>query len=385
MDKKTLIAILAVCAFLFSGCGLVAVVGGGAVAGVGSILSGVVGGDDGGDGSGAPSGTVCDPGGEELQTNVPGVGSYRVTEEQMGNAAIIVHVGEATKVPDDGLVIAIMTALQESQLRNIDYGDRDSIGLFQQRPAAGWGSHDEIMDPNYSAKAFFGGPNHPSPPNPRGLLGVPNWQQMDKGAAAQAVQVSAFPDAYSKWEGVAGQIVGRAKNIECSDVGLSGDVGKVIQAAKNQLGIDYCWAGGDAKGPTYTSYCPQGVSTGFDCSGLTLYAYAQVGITLGHYTGDQWNVGSRVESYSALQPGDLMFWSSDGSVGGIHHVSMYLGNDEMIHAPRTGKTVEIVKHVSANTYWMNQWIGGSRILKSSGDSGSADTGSTGATGNDGTD
>ena len=359
-----MIVILAVCAFLFSGCGALLIGGSAAVVGAASILSSITGG--GGDGNGGPpSGTVCDPGGEKLSAAVPGVGPYTVTDEQMGNAAIIVHVGEKTNVPDDGLVIAIMTALQESSLRNIDYGDRDSIGLFQQRPGAGWGTHDQIMDPDYSSMAFYGGPNHPSPPNPRGLLGVPNWQQMDKGAAAQAVQVSAYPEAYKKWEGIAGQIVGRAKNINCSDVGLSGDVGKVIAAAKSQLGVDYCWGAGDASGPTYTSDCPSGVSKGFDCSGLTLYAYAKVGINLGHFTGDQWNAGTRVSSYSDLKPGDLMFWTDNGTVGGIHHVSMYLGNDEMIHAPRTGRTVEIVPHVSTNTYWMKQWIGGSRLLKDS--------------------
>ncbi|MFG2330121.1 C40 family peptidase [Streptomyces sp. NPDC048604] len=366
MDKKTLIVILVVCAFLFSGCGMMTVVGGSAVMGAASILTGVSGsggGEDGEEGGGGPPGTVCDPGGEKISGHVPGQGQYNVTDEQMGNAAIIVRVGERTKVPDDGLVISIMTALQESQLRNIDYGDRDSIGLFQQRPVAGWGTHDEIMNPEYSAKAFFGGPNHPSPPNPRGLLGVPGWQMMDKGAAAQAVQVSAFPRAYSKWEDLAGKIVGRAKNIKCTEVGLSGDVGKVIAAAKRWIGTPYCWAGGDKTGPTNTPWCPRGQPKGFDCSGLTLYAYAQVGITLGHYTGNQWDAGTRVKDYKALKPGDLMFWSDDGTVDGIHHVSMYLGNDEFIHAPRTGKDVEIVKNVSKNTYWMPQWIGASRLLK----------------------
>ncbi|WP_055494479.1 C40 family peptidase [Streptomyces sp. TP-A0356] len=383
MDKKTVIGILLVCAFLFSGGGLFFVAGTGSVVGLAGMLGAAVGGGGDSGGGGVPGGTVCDPGGQTLHADVPGVGPYRVTDEQMGNAAVIVHVGEKEKVPDDGLVIAIMTSLQESQLRNIDYGDRDSIGLFQQRPSAGWGTHAQIMDPNYSAMAFYGGPTHPSPPNPRGLLGVSGWQQMEKGAAAQAVQVSAFPDAYTKWEGVAGQIVGRAKDIKCQDVGLSGDVGKVIQAAKDQLGVDYCWGGGDANGPTYTSDCPGGVSKGFDCSGLTLYAYAKVGISLGHWTGDQWNSGSRVRDYSDLKPGDLMFWSSDGTESGIHHVSMYLGNDQMIHAPHTGAKVEIVQNVSKNSYWMKQWIGGSRLLKDSGGSAKAaavaDRGTAGGT------
>lgn len=333
--------------------------------GASNILSSITGsgGEDGDGDNGPPGNTVCDPGGPTISAHVAGQGTVTMTDEQMGNAAIIVHVGEKTQVSDNGLVIAIMTALQESGLRNIDYGDRDSIGLFQQRPGAGWGTHDEIMDPNYSSVAFYGGPNHPSPPHPRGLLGVSHWEQMDKGAAAQAVQVSAFPDAYKKWEGLAGQIVGRAKNIKCSDVGLSGDAGKVIAAAKAQLGVDYCWGGGDANGPTYTGDCPSGVSKGFDCSGLTLYAYAKVGITLGHFTGDQWNAGTRVTSYSSLKPGDLMFWSTNGRESGIHHVSIYLGNDRMIHAPHTGAKVEIVEHVSSNSYWKSQWIGGSRLLK----------------------
>lgn len=359
-------AVLAVCVFLLGGCGPM-LIAGGAIMGVTNILASAVGGGGKGDsGAGTPGTTVCDPGDPHLSADVPGRGRVEVTDEMMGNAAIIVHVGERTNVPDDGLVIAIMTSLQEASLRNIDYGDRDSIGLFQQRPSAGWGTHDQIMNPDYSSVAFYGGPNHPSPPHPRGLLGVPHWQQMDKGAAAQAVQHSAYPDRYARWEGLAAQIVGRAKDVKCSDIGQSGDVGKVIAAAKSQLGVDYCFGGGNAQGPTYTKDCPPGVSQGFDCSGLTLYAYAKVGITLGHYTGDQWVAGSRVSSYSNLRPGDLMFWSSNGTVSGIHHVSMYLGHDEMIHAPHTGSQVKIVKHVSANSYWMKQWIGGTRLLKDSG-------------------
>ncbi len=170
MDKKTVITIVLVCAFLFSGGGLF-LAGTGAIAVVAGVFNGGMGGSGGGEGSGgAPPGTVCDPGGATLKERVPGYGWHTVNAEQMANAAVIVQVGEQTKVPEAGLIIAIMTALQESKLDNLRGGDRDSVGLFQQRPSAGWGSIDEIMDPNYSAKAFFGGPNHPSPPNPPGLL-----------------------------------------------------------------------------------------------------------------------------------------------------------------------------------------------------------------------
>jgi hypothetical protein len=90
--------------------------------------------------------------------------------------------------------------MQESSLININYGDRDSVGLFQQRTSQGWGTVSEIMDPNYSARAFFGGPSGPNAGKIRGLLDIRNWQTMPLAKAAQAVQISAFPDAYQKWE-----------------------------------------------------------------------------------------------------------------------------------------------------------------------------------------
>jgi hypothetical protein len=90
--------------------------------------------------------------------------------------------------------------MQESSLKNIDYGDRDSVGLFQQRTSQGWGTIAQIMDPKYSARAFFGGPTGPNAGKIRGLLDIKNWSTMSLAQAAQAVQISAFPDAYQKWE-----------------------------------------------------------------------------------------------------------------------------------------------------------------------------------------
>lgn len=123
-----------------------------------------------------------------------------MTEEMRRNAQIIVDVGRAAGVPEYGLVIALATAMQESSLRNLDYGDRDSVGLFQQRPSTGWGTVEEIMDPVRSAKAFFGGHVNPNPGKTRGLLDISGWQNMPLTKAAQAVQISAFPNAYAKWE-----------------------------------------------------------------------------------------------------------------------------------------------------------------------------------------
>jgi LysM repeat protein len=138
---------------------------------------------------------------------IPGVHEIRhcpnltkMTPEMQRNAAIIYRVGKSLGVSDYAVVIALATAMQESSLINIDYGDRDSVGLFQQRTSQGWGTIAQIMDPEYSARAFFGGPSGPNSGKIRGLLDIPNWSTMPLAKAAQAVQISAFPDAYQKWE-----------------------------------------------------------------------------------------------------------------------------------------------------------------------------------------
>jgi LysM repeat protein len=138
---------------------------------------------------------------------IPGVHEIRhcpnltkMTPEMQRNAAIIYRVGKSLGVSDYAVVIALATAMQESSLINIDYGDRDSVGLFQQRTSQGWGTIAQIMDPEYSARAFFGGPSGPNAGKIRGLLDIPNWSTMPLAKAAQAVQISAFPDAYQKWE-----------------------------------------------------------------------------------------------------------------------------------------------------------------------------------------
>ncbi|MFM7014364.1 MAG: LysM peptidoglycan-binding domain-containing protein [Actinomycetota bacterium] len=141
------------------------------------------------------------------QLTIPGVHEIlscpsltKLTSEMEQNAQVIYRVGKSLGVSDFGIAIALATAMQESTLRNIDYGDRDSLGLFQQRPSQGWGTSEQIMDPEYSARAFFGGPSSPLVGKIRGLLDIKNWQSMTLSQAAQAVQISAFPDAYQKWE-----------------------------------------------------------------------------------------------------------------------------------------------------------------------------------------
>ncbi|BFO15051.1 heavy metal transporter [Streptomyces sp. KM77-8] len=111
------------------------------------------------------------------------------TPEQAVNAATITAVGTARELPERAVTIALATALQESTLRNIDYGDRDSLGLFQQRPSQGWGTPEEIMDPTYAAEKFY---EH--------LEKVPGYTRLPLTVAAQEVQRSGYPQAYAKHE-----------------------------------------------------------------------------------------------------------------------------------------------------------------------------------------
>lgn len=124
----------------------------------------------------------------------------KLTAEMKSNAEVIYKVGRKLGVSDYGIVIALATAMQESSLRNLSYGDRDSVGLFQQRPSAHWGTVEQIMNPEYSARAFFGGRTSPTFGVARGLLDIKDWSSKSLTEAAQAVQISAFPNAYAKWE-----------------------------------------------------------------------------------------------------------------------------------------------------------------------------------------
>lgn len=119
---------------------------------------------------------------------------------QSENAQMIIRVGRELGISDKGIAIALATAMVESGLRNLDWGDRDSLGLFQQRPSTGWGSEDQILDRDYSIRVFFGGAGDPNGSTTRGLRDIAGWQDMDFGQAAQTVQISAFPDRYGRWE-----------------------------------------------------------------------------------------------------------------------------------------------------------------------------------------
>jgi cell wall-associated NlpC family hydrolase len=272
---------------------------------------------------------------------------------------VIVDVGERMAVPSYGQVIAIAVALQESDLRDLDYGDADSLGLFQQRPSQGWGSPAQILNTDYAATAFY---HH--------LMAVPGWESMALTQAAQAVQQSAFPAAYARWQGEATSLVQQfaAGTIRgglphpvrltpippaplvtspssasspapalggdgtiCGIVALpAGSVGQVLGFAAAQVGKSYVLG---ATGPD-----------AWDCSALVQAAYATAGVDLPRTADEQYDyaraygqVFAGPASAAGLRPGDLLFSPGDDPVPAadgqpIGHVGIYAGNGVVIEA-----------------------------------------------------
>lgn len=160
-----------------------------------SLLLGLTGDDDPYvlAGSGCGVAKAVDPNGK-----LPKVDGFDA--DQVRNAAVIISVAQQRDIPPRGWVIGVATAMQESWLRNLPHlgqkNDHDSIGLFQQRPSMGWGTPEQLLDPAYAAGKFF-----------EKLVKVSGWEKMALTDAAQAVQVSAYPDAYAKHEPRASRIV----------------------------------------------------------------------------------------------------------------------------------------------------------------------------------
>lgn len=132
---------------------------------------------------------------------------------QIENARIIAEVGREMGMSPRDILIAIMTALQESTLQNLPYGDRDSLGLFQQRPSEGWGTPEQVTDPRYAARKFY-----------TELRKVEGRENLSLTEAAQTVQRSAFPDAYAKRETDARAILKRINAGEAPSTGPTGPI-----------------------------------------------------------------------------------------------------------------------------------------------------------------
>ncbi len=289
-----------------------------------------------------PTAASSDDDASGLRIGVEGQVPSWLTNEQLAVARTYVSVGQEMGVPRAGQVIAIMMSLQESSLRvlanttvpgslafpHVGVGhDHDSIGTAQQRPAAGWGTIAQLMDPNYNARAFYGGPGGPNQGSPRGLLDIPGWSSMEKGQAAQAVQISAFPELYARWEPDAEAIIralaGSSPPPKCvegelatglppSTDGLSQIRSEILRFTREGLGGAYVWGGTAFKA--------------WDCSGYVQWIYRQAGIELPRV--EQWRVGIRT---SSPHPGDLVVQNPQGP-DNWGHVGIYAGNGMMYSA-----------------------------------------------------
>lgn len=287
--------------------------------------------------------------------------SEKLTQDMMNNAQIIYEVGVGLGVPQYGEIIAMATAIQESRLTNLTVATNyDSLGLFQQRPSAGWGTPAQLTDPVYASTAFY-----------QALMKVPNWQNLSLTEAAQDVQDSAYPDAYAPWQPIATEIVntlsGASTDCTTGDgdgqttttptqlptgfslpAGTPTQVVTAIEYALAQLGKPYVYGG---TGPN-----------GYDCSGLVMEAYLAAGVSLPRTTYQQVYSGTAVYDSSQLEPGDLIFTAgSDGTDQSPGHVGMYIGDDLVIDAPHTGAHIELSKFDGG--YWNVEAVDFRRIIK----------------------
>lgn len=314
----------------------------------------------------APSDPNVQPRNQDVDAvRIGGGGETRagLSSRQAAVAEMYIAVGKQLGVPRDGQVIAIMMSLQESSLRvlansNVPASlrfphdgvgsDHDSLGSAQQRPASGWGTIEQLMDPEYNVRAFYGGPNGPNHGTPRGLLDIPGWQFMSKGRAAQAVQVSAFPELYARWEPEAARIVDSlAGGVAASgcigsasaspstfpDLNLSQVRKDILRFTREGLGGNYVWGGTAFKA--------------WDCSGYVQWIYRQAGIDLPRV--EQWRVGVRTRH---PQPGDLVVQNAQGS-NNWGHVGIYAGDGKMYSAlnPAVGTLLHPIAWNSDTAYF----------------------------------
>ncbi len=243
--------------------------------------------------------------------------------EQRSIVELIIAIGKQRGLPPRAWQIAIQAGMTESRLHNLNYGDRDSLGIFQMRPSQGWGTVAQVTDPVYQINKFYDV-----------LLAVPDWETRRPGDIAQAIERSAFPTRYHQWEPLAvnaisvvgGDVTPFVKASCTTPLPAPSEVaGRAMQYALGEVGKPYVWG---ATGPD-----------SYDCSGLMLRSYESAGVTLPRVARQQYWGGAQL-SVRQAQPGDLLFWGYDTSnPDSIHHVAMYLGNGRMVEA--ANKTVPL--------------------------------------------
>ena len=220
---------------------------------------------------------------------------HALSAEQAANAALITAAAVERGAGPGAAVVALATAMQESQLVNIDYGDRDSVGLFQQRPSQGWGTVEQIMDPAYATAAFYDG------------LAEVDSASMSVTEAAQAVQRSAHPDAYARHEDMArafaGSLTGGTEgslNCVLADPGGPGDPARAAAALDAAFGA--AAPGARTDGPRVVVPAP-GDPAGWAVAHWAVAHAAELGIAEVSHDGRSWVRADQRTTRFAPAPG----------------------------------------------------------------------------------
>jgi hypothetical protein len=214
---------------------------------------------------------------------VGSAGEVHLTAEQAANAATIAAVGLRDGMDEQAVAVAITTAMQESELVNVNYGHDDSLGLFQQRPSMGWGSEEELMDPVYASFKFY-----------EKLQRTDDWENMTLAEAAQAVQVSAYPDLYRQWESDAEVIADAFAGGE--ETGLVCISGKAAEVAADPASLaeayEYQW-GTEVSDVNDTTVVIEagGAAEGWNAAAWAVARAYDFGIASVSYNGMAWAPG----------------------------------------------------------------------------------------------
>ena len=313
-------------------------------------------------------------------------GEIKLEEAQVRNAAVIIGVGRDLDLSDKAIIIALMTAIQESRILNLaspevpesleyDHDDqavnKASVGLFQQQHTMGWGPVEDLMNPEMATRTFFGGPKKPPAMKAQGLLELEGWENMRPGDAAQAVQNSGHPDKYHQWETTAKSILAQVEGtsqLQCHtgpkregesdgsedqpgtteeeqaqrsgegtrtvDVPVDATGEKLAKAARSGIGGDYEWGSAEFKN--------------WDASGFVHWVYEDQGISIPRTA--PWTAAERTES---PQPGDIVAQRWDSDRNRWDHVGIYVGDGRMVSAvnEETGTRDHPVAQLGEPTYF----------------------------------
>ncbi|WP_282795647.1 heavy metal transporter [Streptomyces sp. CC224B] len=249
---------------------------------------------------------------------------YEMAAEQAANAATVAAVGTRRGMPERAVAIALATALQESGLRNIRHGDRDSLGLFQQRPSQGWGTARQIMDPVYASVRFYD------------RLGkVPGYSRLPLTVAAQRVQRSGFPQAYAKHEPdavlLAAALTGRTSATLTCEGGPGAAAGgpeRVRRALVRDFGREVLPEDAPARGRTVrvpvaraTAGPPGGGAPhrGWELAHWAVANASELGIARVAYAGREWRAGDAGDAWHTGDSG------AAGTRAGVRDVRIVAG------------------------------------------------------------